>query len=151
LTVDQSSYKRDGRAPIPEKLSTSRVMSANRCKNTTPEKLLRKALWSIGIRGYRLHPKNLPGRPDIFFQKTKIAIFVNGCFWPRCPNCHPHLPKSNVEFWTKKFKVNQIRDLQKIRQLESLGCRVLTIWECKIHLNLGDCINEIKKELLINE
>ena len=60
-------------------------MSANRAKNTSPELALRKALWQLGHRGYRLHPKNIPGRPDISFTSKKLAIFVMGCFWHRCP------------------------------------------------------------------
>lgn len=136
-------YIRDGRAPIPEKESTSRVMSANKAKNTTPEILLRKYLWKNGIRGYRLHWKNAPGRPDITFPGRKIAIFVNGCFWHRCPYCNPSLPKSNTDFWEKKFARNKARDKKKIEDLKKLGWRTLVIWECQIKDDIDSCVHAI--------
>lgn len=114
-------YIRDGRGPIPKKASTSHVMSANKGRNTKPELLLRKALWYSGLRGYRLHWKKVPGRPDITYPGRKIAIFVNGCFWHRCPKCNPHYPKSNTEFWKKKFEANKKRDQKKLMELEKLG------------------------------
>jgi DNA mismatch endonuclease (patch repair protein) len=77
-------YVRDKRSPVPKNEAVSRVMSANRAKNTKPELLLRKALWQAGARGYRLHYKRVPGRPDISFVSKKVAIFVNGCYWRRC-------------------------------------------------------------------
>lgn len=141
-------YIRDGRAPIPKKESTSRVMQANRAKNTTPEVLLRKQLWAAGHRGYRLHSKNLPGRPDISFNKQRLAVFINGCFWHRCPNCRLPLPKSNTEFWKKKFDANTARDKKKIEALENLGWRTVTIWECKIFSDLISCLERLERELL---
>jgi len=115
------SYIRDGRAPIPTSEITSRVMSANLGKNTKPELVLRKALRTIGLPGYRLHWKNAPGRPDIVFPGRKIAIFVNGCYWHRCPHCNLPLPKSNTDFWMEKFEKNKERDAEKIRNLEEKG------------------------------
>lgn len=83
------NYIRDGRAPIPESEITSKVMSAVRGKDTKPELALRKALKDVGIQGYRLHWKRAPGRPDIAYPGSKVAIFVHGCFWHRCPYCNP--------------------------------------------------------------
>ena len=94
----KKEYVRDGRAPIPKKESISRVMSANKAKNTKPELKLRKALWHSGYKGYRLHPKNIPGRPDIVFKKYALAIFVNGCYWHRCEKCEPSFPKVQSRF-----------------------------------------------------
>ena len=128
----KKKYIRDGRAPIPKKELTSKVMSANKSKNTKPELLLRKALWNNGIRGYRLHWKKAPGRPDISFPGKKIAIFVNGCFWHRCPHCNPSMPKVNIEFWSDKFKKNVERDINKIKQLEQDNWKTLVIWECQL-------------------
>lgn len=133
-------YIRDGRAPIPEKEATSRVMSANKAKNTKPEITLRKALFNNGLRGYRLHWKKVPGRPDIAYPSKKIAIFVNGCFWHRCPYCKPSFPKSNVEFWKNKFKKNKERDKRKKRELEKVGWKVLVFWECQIKNDLETCV-----------
>ena len=81
-------------------------MSANRAKDTKPELLLRQALWQSGHRGYRLHHKKIPGRPDITFVGKKVAIFVHGCFWHRCPKCAYTLPKNNTAFWQAKFDRN---------------------------------------------
>ena len=89
------TYIRDGRAPIPKRELTSKVMSSIRAKNTKPEIVLRKALWGQGLVGYRLHKKNIPGRPDIVYSKNKLAVFVNGCYWHRCPYCKPAAPKSH--------------------------------------------------------
>jgi len=144
----KKEYIRDGRAPIPENEQTSRTMSAIKAKNTKPEVALRKALWHNGIKGYRLHWKKVPGRPDIAFPEKKIAIFVNGCFWHRCPLCNPSFPKSNVEFWQNKFDKNIERDKKKRNELESLGWCVLTIWECEIKKNLAEQVEKIEKFLL---
>ena len=141
------SYLRDGRAPIPNKEAISRVMSANKGKNTKPELILRKALWSKGIRGYRLHPKNIPGKPDIAFTKRKMGIFINGCFWHRCPHCTLPLPKSNTSFWENKFEKNQERDTRKIKQLKKLGWKAFTAWECQIKYHLNDIVEKLEKNL----
>lgn len=125
-------YIRDGRAPIPVKESISRVMSANKAKNTIPEITLRNALWHAGARGYRINWKKVPGRPDIAFPGRKIAIFVNGCFWHRCPKCKLPLPKSNRSFWANKFSRNKKRDGQKIKDLIGIGWRTVVVWECEI-------------------
>lgn len=124
-------YVRDKRSPVPKSENVSRVMSANKAKDTKPEILLRKALWKAGLRGYRLHYKKVPGRPDIAFVSKKIAIFVHGCFWHRCPHCDYSLPKNNRKFWEKKFKKNVERDKRKIRELRKLEWKVFVIWECK--------------------
>ncbi|WP_345975662.1 very short patch repair endonuclease [Sulfurimonas sp. HSL3-7] len=128
----KKKYSRDGRAPIPKNEQISKNMSAIKAKNTKPELLLRKALWHNGIRGYRLHWKKAPGRPDIAFPGKKIAIFINGCFWHRCPHCNPSMPKVHIEFWEDKFKKNVERDKKKLEQLEKDDWRTLVIWECQL-------------------
>lgn len=138
------NYLRDGRAPIPEKEITSYIMSQIKSKNTKPEIKLRKEMWKNGIRGYRLHWPKVPGRPDIAFPSRKIAIFVNGCYWHRCPNCIPSFPKTNPDFWKLKFEKNRIRDKLKITQLKREKWKVLVIWECKINVDLNDSIKKIK-------
>jgi len=137
-------YIRDGRAPIPESEVTSRVMSANRPKDTKPELLMRWALRQVGISGYRLHWKNTPGRPDIAYPGRKIAIFVNGCYWHRCPRCNLSLPKSNTEWWRAKFEGNKERDKRKKLALEEVGWKVFVIWECELKDNPLDCALRIK-------
>jgi DNA mismatch endonuclease (patch repair protein) len=137
-------YIRDGRAPVPEKESTSHVMSANRGKNTKPEILFRKKLREVGLSGYRLHWKKAPGKPDIAFPGKHVAIFINGCFWHRCPHCNPSFPKINVEFWTKKFERNIERDKRKVEELERNGWKVFIIWECQIKKELSSCASEVE-------
>jgi DNA mismatch endonuclease (patch repair protein) len=138
------SFIRDGRAPIPAKVETSWVMSANKSKNTKPELIFRKAIWSKGMRGYRIHWKKAPGRPDISFPGKRVAIFVNGCFWHRCPLCKLPIPKSNSSFWNDKFKKNIERDRSKVSLLEQNGWKVLTVWECEIKDNITGCVNKLQ-------
>jgi|TARA_Y100001970_G_scaffold51336_1_gene64975 DNA mismatch endonuclease (patch repair protein) len=122
-------------------------MSSNKAKNTKPELKLRKALYADGIRGYRLNWKKVPGKPDIAFPGRKIGIFINGCYWHRCPYCELSLPKTNTDFWKKKFEKNIKRDKKKEKELLDLGWTVLVFWECKIKTNIKDCINKIKVNL----
>lgn len=137
------TYLRDGRAPIPEKENISIVMSSIRAKNTKPEMNLRNALCKNKLYGYRLHLKSVPGQPDIAYTKVRIAIFVNGCFWHRCPHCDPPLPKTHIEFWSEKFKRNVERDTIKNQELERQGWKVLVFWECEINSNIQYCIEQV--------
>lgn len=138
-------YISDGRAPIPEKESISKIMSAIKDRNTEPELILRKALWTNGIRGYRLHWKKIPGRPDISLPGKRIAIPVNECFWHRCPRCHPSTPKTHSSFWKEKFEENIERDKRKIEQLIALHWETLTVWECEIKNGKDRIVDNIKK------
>ena len=107
-------------------------MKANRSKNTKPELIVRKTLREIGFPGYRLNWKKAPGKPDIAYPGKKIAIFVNGCFWHRCPYCNLSMPKTHMEYWTEKFQKNIERDERTSRELKDNGWRVVTIWECEL-------------------
>jgi len=142
-------YSRDGRAPIPKKEATSRIMSSIKSRNTKPELILRRALWDHGIRGYRLYWNKVPGRPDIAFPGKKIAIFVNGCFWHRCPHCNPPFPKSHSGFWENKFERNIERDIRKVELLTNNNWKVIVIWECKIRNELKNCLSTISS--IVNE
>jgi DNA mismatch endonuclease (patch repair protein) len=122
-------------------------MSANRAKNTKPELLLRKALWQAGARGYRLHYKRVPGHPDISFVSKKVAIFVNGCYWHRCPKCNYVIPKTNSNFWRSKFENNVARDDRKRKELRRLGWKVLTVWECDLKNRFTTTLNKILRSL----
>lgn len=135
-------YKRDKRSPTPSSAAASKTMSAIRSKNTNPEVTFRKLLWEKGIRGYRLH-SNIPGRPDIVFPKRKIAIFIHGCYWHRCPKCSLPIPKSNTKFWAEKFKKNVARDTLKNEALKNAGWSVIVIWECDLKKRREEFVKQI--------
>lgn len=141
--MERREYVRDKRSPTPKNETVSRVMSANRAVNTRPETLLRKALWASGKRGYRLHQRVHGIRPDIVYPKKKIAVFVHGCFWHRCPKCDLPLPKSNRRFWKNKFKANQERDERKSRSLRDHSWKVYVFWECEIERSAESCAKKI--------
>ena len=120
----------------------SRMMSNIREKDTRPELALRRALHARGFR-YRLHVRDLPGKPDIVFPKFRAVIFVNGCFWHRHPGCSKATtPATRVEFWKEKFRANVSRDRRNSERLENLGWRVRTIWECELTSSLVDLTAE---------
>lgn len=109
----------------------SEMMSGIKGKDTKPEQFIRKALHRQGYR-YRLHAKDLPGKPDLVFPKYNAAIFVHGCFW-HGHDCHLfRWPQSRIEFWQEKIARNRANDLKAIKALESAGWRVLSLWECAI-------------------
>ena len=106
-------------------------MRAIRSKNTAPELLIRKLLFSLGFR-FRLHVKNLPGTPDIVLPKYRTAIFVHGCFW-HGHDCHLFtLPQTRRDFWQVKIDANRQRDLHSEDMLISAGWCVLSVWECAL-------------------
>lgn len=107
-------------------------MKSNKCKDTGPEIAARRMLREIGYPGYRLNWKKAPGRPDIAYPGHKLAIFINGCFWHRCPFCDLPLPRSHEEYWREKFRRNVERDAEKKEELESSGWTVIVIWECQL-------------------
>ena len=110
----------------------SRNMAAIRGTNTKPEMVLRRLLHGSGLR-YRLHAKDLPGKPDIVFPRKKVAVFINGCFWHRHSGCYwCTTPASNSEFWNAKFSENVKRDQRCVSELLELGWRVATVWECAL-------------------
>ena len=107
-------------------------MAAIRSKNTKPEMIVRRFLFSRGFR-YRLYHTRLPGHPDIVMRKYRTCIFVNGCFWHGHEGCSAfRMPKTNTEFWKKKITRNQCRDKQDLVALAALGWHCITIWECQL-------------------
>jgi DNA mismatch endonuclease (patch repair protein) len=114
------------------KETRSRNMAAIKSENTTSELAVRKILFSLGYR-YRLHKKELPGKPDIYIKSCNTVVFVNGCFWHQHSNCRfATMPKSNRKFWNSKLKRNIERDKINIRDLKKLGYKVIIIWECEV-------------------
>lgn len=118
-------------------------MSAVKSKgNKTTERRLRSALVSAGIAGWRMHPPDVPGRPDFFFADSSLAVFVDGCFWHGCPECG-HYPKTNASFWKAKIDRNRERDEQKTNELREAGCNVIRVWEHELQQDLPGCIKRI--------
>lgn len=108
-----------------------RIMSAVRGRDTKPEMIVRKLLFGMNYR-YRLHRRELPGRPDIVFAGRRKAIFVHGCFWHRHPGCSKTTsPKKRAEFWSEKFDRNVERDRAAEKRLAEAGWRSLVVWECE--------------------
>ena len=107
-------------------------MSHIRSKDTKPEQLVRQVLWHNGFR-YRLHVKDLPGKPDIVLPKYRTVIFINGCFWHGHEGCRYYvIPKTNTSFWLDKITSNKARDARDESALNEAGWRVVTIWECEL-------------------
>jgi DNA mismatch endonuclease (patch repair protein) len=121
------------------KLNMSRI----RAKNTGPEIKLRKLLYAQGIRGYRIH-YNLQGKPDIVFTKKKIAIFIDGCFWHKCPICFQE-PETSKEFWMKKIQSNIDRDKKVNEQLKEDGWTVMRFWEHEVRKNPDEIVKKISE------
>lgn len=107
-------------------------MAAIRAKNTKPEIIVRKYLWSRGFR-YRLNHPRLPGKPDIVLRRYRTCIFVNGCFWHGHEGCKYFvMPKSRTDFWQAKITRNQERDIEVQKKLASMGWHSITVWECEL-------------------
>jgi DNA mismatch endonuclease, patch repair protein len=116
----------------------SRIMSAISGKDTKPELVLRHFLHRLGFR-FRLHRKDLPGRPDLVLAKYRAVIFVHGCFWHRHEHCaNAVLPATNSSFWLAKLTQNQVRDARHIVALRSRGWRVAVFWECAARKGRAD-------------
>lgn len=117
-----------------DRLTTERRswnMSRIRGKDTRPELVVRSVLHSLGFR-FRLHRKDLPGNPDIVLPRHSVVVLVHGCFWHRHRGCRfAYTPKSNLAFWTEKFKQNVARDAHNTSDLRRLGWRVVLVWECQ--------------------
>ena len=123
-------------------------MSHIRSKNTKPEQLVRQALWHQGFR-YRLHVKDLPGKPDIVLPKYKTVVFINGCFWHGHEGCKDFvIPKSNTAFWLDKIGKNKARDARDEAALNVAGWKVVTIWECELKKpRFDDTVSSLMKGL----
>ena len=110
----------------------SRIMAQIKSKGMKPEMTVRLLLHGLGYR-YRLHRKDLPGRPDLVFVSRRKVVFVNGCFWHNHANCDKvRLPSSNTEYWTAKLRRNSERDKKNLTLLADMGWEATTVWECQL-------------------
>ena len=113
-------------------------MSRIRNKDTKPEELVRKYLFSQGFR-YRKNDARLPGKPDIVLPKYKTVIFVNGCFWHKHERCKYFVwPKTNAEFWKEKIEKNVIRDQRNYELLQQGGWKIIIIWDCQLRPSIRE-------------
>jgi len=109
----------------------SKNMRAIRSKDTKPELIVRRAIHAAGYR-YRLHVKDLPGKPDLVFPRFHAVVEVRGCFWHGHTCSDGHVPHTNTSYWTPKLQGNKDRDERNVRALKALGYRVKVIWECEL-------------------
>lgn len=135
-------------ADVHNKETRSYNMSRIKGKDTKPEMLVRKFLHAQGFR-FRLHVKDLPGKPDIVLPKYKTAIFVNGCFWHGHEGCRYFVvPKTRTEWWLNKININKANDLKKQATLEELGWKVVRLWECELKsTNVVKALAELVKKI----
>lgn len=125
----------------------SEVMSRIRGKNTNPEMILRSYLFKQGFR-FRVHRKDLPGKPDIVLSKYNTIIFVHGCFWHYHKDCREgRIPSSNSKFWKEKLEKNIEKDKKHITALKLAGWKVVVIWECELEKSLEQTLNNLKNVL----
>ncbi len=128
---------------VHDKKTRSYNMSCIKGKNTKPEEIVRKYLFSHGFR-YRKNDKRLPGTPDIVLPKYKTVIFINGCFWHGHEGCRYFvIPKTNTGFWVNKIETNKQRDIRKISELQALGWKAVVVWECQLKINKDKTLKEL--------
>ncbi len=121
----------------------SKRMSLIRGKDSSPEMKLRRLVHGMGFR-YRLHVKDLPGKPDLVFPSRRAVIFMHGCFWHRHPGCKlARMPKTKLDFWGPKLEGNRERDLRNQEMLKKLGWHVLVVWECEMK-NIDKVSNKVR-------
>jgi DNA mismatch endonuclease (patch repair protein) len=124
-------------------------MSRIRCRDTKPERIVLKYLFSRKLR-YRKNDKRYPGKPDAVFPKFKTAIFVNGCFWHCHEGCKDFvLPKSRLDYWIPKLNRNKLNDAEHISALHDMGWRVITVWECELKKTIQqDRLEKLYEEII---
>jgi len=115
-------------------------MSRVRSRDTGPEIALRRALWAAGLRGWRLHPKRVPGRPDIAWIGRRVAVFVDGAFWHGHPD---HYHGQSGPFWDEKIARNRARDVRVNAELSDAGWTVLRFWDFEVEKATGDCVKAV--------
>ncbi|MGB8955687.1 MAG: DNA mismatch endonuclease Vsr [Tumebacillaceae bacterium] len=120
----------------------SEVMSAIRSKNTKPEIKVRKTLHKLGYR-FRLHRKDLPGKPDVVLPKHRMAVLVHGCFWHQHGCRKSSVPKQNAEYWMTKLQRNVERDEQAVEELQKKVWEVTVIWECKLEKGIEELVERL--------
>lgn len=127
---------------------TAKAMRGNRATGTSPEVHLRQALWAAGVRCYRKNVRRLPGTPDLVFARSRLCVFVHGCFWHGCERCSRNLkPALNATYWQAKIAQNRERDTRHRAKLTAAGWRVAVIWECQLNEDRNAVVESIVRML----
>src|SRR5688572_7068850 len=130
----------------------SYTMSRIRGRDTSPELRLRALLQEHGFRGYRLHLRlQGAGSPDIVWTRRRVCVFIDGCFWHRCPSCRIAIPMRNRSYWQDKFRRNRLRDRRTDRVLRAEGWHVLRLWEHEILRDPDTCLRRIRQLFTSNQ
>jgi DNA mismatch endonuclease, patch repair protein len=136
-----------GAIPPASTETVHRIMVANRGKNTTIERKLRRALLAAGAPRGRAHFRVGPTRVDLAFPSQRVAVQIHGCFWHHCPTCNLPIPRTNRAYWRRKFAINQARDVRSRREIRRAGWRLIEIWEHQIDDDFGSCVGRIIRAL----
>lgn len=141
----RNSHTMDNHTPEIRSYNMSRIRS----NNTKPEEIVRKYLFSMGLR-YRKNDKRYPGKPDIVFPKYNTIVYINGCFWHGHENCPEFvMPKSKLDYWIPKIERNRQRDKENVNKLLEQGWRVIIVWECELKKsNREQRLNQLYSEII---
>lgn len=123
----------------------SRNMARVRGRNTAPELKVRQAAFAAGFR-YRLHAKQLPGRPDLVFPRYRLAVFVHGCFWHGHSCKRGKRPATNTDFWNRKLDRNLARDAEKLAELRAIGWEPIALWQCSLEIDLRALLERLRNQ-----
>lgn len=136
---------------VHDQTTRSYNMSQIKGKDTNPEVLVRRYLFSRGLR-YRKNDRRYPGRPDIVLPKYKTIVFINGCFWHGHKDCKYFvMPKTNEQFWKDKIDANITRDKKNVQLLREAGWSVITVWECELKNNCEKRLAQVYSEIVSNQ
>lgn len=130
---------------VVSKEKRSEIMSKIKSKDTTLEDKFIKAIWKRGLR-YRKNVKNFPGKPDIYFLRKRLVVFLDSCFWHGCEN-HCRMPSSNIEYWQGKIERNRKRDKEVTRHYKNNEFKILRLWEHEIKENIEEAISKVEAEV----
>lgn len=130
--VMKRGFPRLPSAPTASSPATQASMRGNTSSGTAAEARLERAMQARGLNDYVTNASDLPGSPDFVFPTQKLAIFVHGCYWHRCPYCQPHFPETHVDYWAAKFQRNRYRDARNRADLCAMGWRPIVVWECTL-------------------
>ena len=138
----------DGTKPVSLNPNRSRIMrSVKGYRNRSTELRFRGLLARKGLVGWRVRPRNVFGRPDFVFERERVAIFLDGCFWHGCPICRKPLPVHNADYWANKINRNKLRDAEVDKILERSGWKSIRFWEHEVSKETEGCVDRLARVL----